>query len=145
MIQIAAGTLDAPSSSFCCCILPEQDIPGDVTALTGFAKDGGALTLRGQRVDTITRAAAVQGLLHYLRQVRDARGARPILVAHYAIFDAEFLHKLVAGEGEVAALDGLVLGFADTLPAFQAALPRRPRVRGSFKLGTLAADFGVSG
>lgn len=146
VIQIAACTESLPVSSFKAFIVPSRDIPAAVTELTGFAKTGGVLTLRGVPVEAVTRAAAVRGLLHFLRYVRDADGGQLVLVAHNAFgFDADLLLRLFAAERQTAPLAELVRGFADTLPLFRAALPDRARkgLKGAFTLGSLAKDFGV--
>ncbi|XP_034237073.1 uncharacterized protein LOC117642719 [Thrips palmi] len=143
VIQIAAVV--NPGSAFNCFMMPARDIPGEVTALRGFAKHGDSLTLDGRRVDTVTRSAAVRGFLEFVRQARGTTGTehrRMVLASHYAFgFGADRLLRLVDEEGQVAALAELVEGFADTLPVFRTALPHR--AHGTYKLGMLAQDLEV--
>lgn len=144
MIQVAAclggRALVPPFNAY---ILPVLDVSQHVQGLTGFAKVGGSLTLRGQPVAAGTRGEAVRGLLDFLRQVGAA--GKPVLVAHGAFSsDGNQLIRLVAAEGQLERLAELVQGFADTVPLLQEALPDRPGGKGSFSLPTLSRDFGVS-
>ena len=122
------------NSCFNIYIIPKQPIDASASSVTGLTRIGRQLFLNGTEISSASRKFSFLKTLEFLRSL----GKKVILIAHNCKFDYNHFIHAAKELSLIDELSEIILGFCDSIPLFEEALPNR---QNKFNLSDLGKDL----
>ncbi|XP_066600064.1 uncharacterized protein [Prorops nasuta] len=143
IVQIAAYD---GNTTFNIYSLPTVPIKPKATEKTGLTTKKGQLFLRGNKLDTVSKEAAIRSFLKYLEEIQIRHSilepCRILLVGHNVLsFDAVKIKSIAHQFGLYEKFSDLVYGYTDTLRLIKKKIPKPNGERMSYSEENLVKKY----